>query len=90
MSALLVYLAFKANDNTVVVRFNIQRRGFSCEKPFLRAAFLAESYHTGRGSRPLQKTRWKRGRGTEKCARELGKSDGVNERRERGGGGVMC
>lgn len=78
-----LYLACKANNNTVLVRVDIPTKGFSCEKPFFRAAFLAESYQRGRGNRPLQKIRWKRGQGTEKCARELGKSDGVNERRGR-------
>ncbi len=38
-----LYLACKANNKTVLVR-DIPAKGFSCEKPFFRAAFLAESY----------------------------------------------
>ncbi len=39
-----LYLACKAINNTVLVRVDIPTKGFSCEKPFFRAAFLAESY----------------------------------------------
>lgn len=63
------YLAFKANSNTVLVCFNIPRRGFSCEKPSLRAAFLAESYQRERQSAVAENTIEKRTRDRKMCQR---------------------